>query len=441
MLEIAVIADDITGAADTGIQFGTAFAPVYLMDHRRLGCVSLAQAPRVISVFTGSRMMAGADARREVAAASRTLESWAPRRVYKKIDSALRGHIGAELEAVMEALRIEMSFIAPAFVEQGRTTRGGVHCIQGIPVAQTEMGRDPVAPVRDSNLPNWIAGQSRFPVSHIGLDAVEGGTEALAEAIRRAAPSGPRHVTFDATEVVHLDRIARMAVDRFPGALLCGSAGLARSVVKVLSDRPGRPMPQAEAARRMGRGNLLFVCGSATERLRAQVRVLIAGGRIAHEVLRPEALLWGGAAEDTQALERVVETLAAQDLMVQIGTSAKAGGKTAPQALLARFADFTVRSALRAMPAGIFLSGGDTAAAVLAGLEVQAIHLEGEISSGLVCGTLIGGPLSGRSVVTKAGSFGPDDTLLNLHRFLKPYPGFEPGLRALGVSGGKRHAH
>lgn len=419
MLEVAVIADDITGAADTGIQFRRAFAPVYLLDHRRLGSVSFAHAPGVLSVFTGSRMLAGEDARQEMAAASRALEGWAPRRVYKKIDSALRGHIGAELEAVMETLAIDVSFIAPAFIEQGRTTRGGIHCIHGTPVAQTEMGRDPVAPVRDSSLPDWIAGQSRFAVSHIGLDAVEAGTQELAEAMRRAARCGPCHVTFDATEAAHLDRIARLAVDRFPGALLCGSAGLALSVVKALSDRRAPPVSPAEAVRLSSRGNFLFVCGSASERLTVQVGALVGGGRIGHEVLPPEALLGDGASDILGAMQRAVRTLAEQDLVVQIGVSGKAGRQTDPQTLLARFADFAVRLARRAEPAGMFLSGGDTAAAVLAGLEVQAIHLEREVRSGMVYGTMIGGPMSGRSVVTKAGSFGQADTLLNLYRLLR----------------------
>jgi len=410
MLEVAVIADDITGAADTGIQFRSAFAPVYLLDHRRLGSASFAHAPQVLSVFTGSRLLAGEDARQEVAAASRALEGWAPRRIYKKIDSALRGNIGAELEAVMEALAINVSLIAPAFVEQGRTTRGGVHCIDGRPVAQTEMGHDPVAPVLDSSLPDWIAGQSRFPVSHIGLDAVEAGREALAEAIRRAARRGPCHVTFDATEARHLDRIARLAVDRFPGALLCGSAGLARSVVKALSDRSSRTMLPAEALRRTRRGNFLFVCGSASERLQAQVGALVGGGRVGHEVLPPEALLGGGAADVPGAMQRALGTLAEQDLVVQIGMS----GQADPQALLARFADFAVHLACRGKPAGLFLSGGDTAAAVLAGLEVQAIHLEREVSSGLVYGTLIGGPMAAKAVVTKAGAFGREDCLAML---------------------------
>jgi uncharacterized protein YgbK (DUF1537 family) len=312
-----------------------------------------------------------------------------------------------------------VSFIAPAFIEQGRTTRGGIHCIHGIPVAQTEMGRDPVSPVRNSSLPDWIADQSRFPVRHIRLDAVEAGTPELAEAMGRAARCGPCHVTFDATEAVHLDRIAQLALDRFPGALLCGSAGLALSVVRALSDQPTAPVSPAEADQKSGRGNFLFICGSASERLQAQVGALVGGGRIGHEVLPPEALLVGGVADNTGAMERAAGALAERDVVVQIGPRPQAGAQFDPQVLLERFADFAVRLARRARPAGLFLSGGDTAAEVLGELGVQAIHLEREVWSGMVYGTLIGGPMSGRVVITKAGSFGQADTLLKLYRYLK----------------------
>jgi uncharacterized protein YgbK (DUF1537 family) len=85
-----------------------------------------------------------------------------------------------------------------------------------------------------------------------------------------------------------------------------------------------------------------------------------------------------------------------------------------------KLAEFAVAVMARAKTAGLFLSGGDTAIAVLERLDVQAVRLERELSSGLVCGTLSGGPLSGRPVVTKAGSFGRPDTLLDLHRLLRP---------------------
>jgi uncharacterized protein YgbK (DUF1537 family) len=80
-------------------------------------------------------------------------------------------------------------------------------------------------------------------------------------------------------------------------------------------------------------------------------------------------------------------------------------------------------SAWRARARRAVSSGGDTAAAVLAGLEVQAIHLEREVSSGMVYGTLIGGPMSAKAVVTKAGAFGREDCLLKLRNELnRPSP-------------------
>ena len=113
MLDWAVIADDLTGAADTGVQFLPVCAPVFLVDHRRLDAVALrAAAPAALAVFTNSRALPAGDARRAAAAAGRAIRRLGPARVYKKIDSALRGNIGTELEGVMEALELPLSFIA-----------------------------------------------------------------------------------------------------------------------------------------------------------------------------------------------------------------------------------------------------------------------------------------------------------------------------------------
>jgi uncharacterized protein YgbK (DUF1537 family) len=66
-------------------------------------------------------------------------------------------------------------------------------------------------------------------------------------------------------------------------------------------------------------------------------------------------------------------------------------------------------------PGLLFLTGGDTADAVLTSAGGKGIRILGEIVTGVVQGTLIGGPLDGLPVVTKAGAFGGDDTLVVLH--------------------------
>ncbi len=421
MLGLAIIADDITGAADTGVKALPAFAPVYLLDHRFLSRATLEPPPGAVSVFTSSRGLAPAAAGRLAFAVGRSLRASHPQRVYKKIDSALRGHIGAELEAVMEALELPLSFIAPAFPEQGRTTVGGIHHIHGVPVAETEMRRDPVTPVTESSLPKWIGGQTRFSVAQVGLETMEAGVEAIAGQIERLRSAGARHITFDATRPLHLEHIAALALNRYPQALLCGSAGLACGLVRQLpQERPPEPAA-AGAGIRLGEGRFLFVCGSASEMLRRQVGELARGAPVAIEALEPAALLSGeepGASAGR--FDRAVAALSGSDLALQLAPPVRGTRVVDSQELVIKFAEFAAAAIARVKAAGLFLSGGDTALAVFEQIEVSAVRLERELSSGLVYGTLSGGPLSGRPVVTKAGSFGRPETLLELHRLLRP---------------------
>lgn len=421
MLGLAVIADDITGAADTGVQFLPAFAPVYLLDHRLLSLKAVEPPPQAISVFTSSRGLTPVEAGRVALETGRAIRGFHPERVYKKIDSALRGHIGAELEAVMEALDLPFSFIVPAYPEQGRVTVGGVHRIHGVPVAETEMGRDPVTPVTESLLPKWIGAQTRWPVAHVGVAAIDAGIEAVAAEIERQRSRGVRHIGFDATGAEHLNRIARLALNRFPEALLCGSAGLARGLAGQLPPRrtpeagQQAPILQAEA------GRFLLVCGSASETLRSQAAVLAERGGVAIETLPPAALVGDDAPSIREAaLSRAASAFSERDLILQLSSPGKGAAAVEPQRLVWKLAEFAVAVMARAKTAGLFLSGGDTAIAVLEQLDVKAVRLERELSSGLVYGTISGGPLSGRPVVTKAGSFGRPDTLLDLHRRLRP---------------------
>jgi uncharacterized protein YgbK (DUF1537 family) len=80
----------------------------------------------------------------------------------------------------------------------------------------------------------------------------------------------------------------------------------------------------------------------------------------------------------------------------------------------------TRKAASRALPGGVILTGGDTAAAVFYALECEAFILGGEIQPGVVWGTLADGPFCGLPVVTKAGGFGEPDALLHALDFLRP---------------------
>jgi uncharacterized protein YgbK (DUF1537 family) len=419
VLEIAILADDITGAADTGVQFLPAYAPIHLIDHRCISVGISADFPQGISVFTNSRGLASGEAILAVSAASQAIRALNPRRVYKKIDSALRGHIGAELETAMELLGLTYSFIAPAFPGQGRITTAGIHRINNVPVAETEIGWDPVTPVTESFLPTWIGRNTRWPVAHVNLGTIEADLSVVSEEITRLRSRGARHISFDATRTRHLDRIARLALYYFPDTLLCGSAGLAASLVRQLPKRIRSEADRLDTGIPIGAAGFLFVCGSASQNLRLQVAELAKHADVSVETIDSAMLAGDGNAEAKQAtLNRMATALAEKDLVLQVTQPGMDLPVVDPQRLMAALSELAVMLVILVKPAGLFLSGGDTAIAVLERLHAGAVRLERDLPGGLVYGTISGGVMAGRPIITKAGSFGKPDALLGLRRTL-----------------------
>jgi uncharacterized protein YgbK (DUF1537 family) len=68
-------------------------------------------------------------------------------------------------------------------------------------------------------------------------------------------------------------------------------------------------------------------------------------------------------------------------------------------------------------PGRLFLTGGDTADAVLTAVEAEGIRILGEVVAGVVQGVILGGSLDSLPLVTKAGAFGQSDTLVMVHEY------------------------
>ena len=139
---LTIVADDLTGACDTGALF------------TGLGRVGVFVAPtgpvgdwETVALDTETRSASTEAARTRV---QHALGQAAPRlrrgRLFKKIDSTLRGHVGAELDALMNAGSVESALVCPAFPEQGRRVGGGVLTVDNRPVHETAIGRDPGYP-------------------------------------------------------------------------------------------------------------------------------------------------------------------------------------------------------------------------------------------------------------------------------------------------------
>jgi uncharacterized protein YgbK (DUF1537 family) len=174
---LTILADDLTGACDTGTLFaGPAPVPVTVWPQ------ALGRAPvRVID--TESRALEAAEAARRVAtvAAGR-----AGGRYFKKIDSTLRGRVGPEVDALMRTLGASSAVLTPAFPAQGRTVLDRVLLVDGIPMADTTLGLDGELPRLDtSNVVELIRPGLDHPLAWIPITEVRAGLDSLAARLKR----------------------------------------------------------------------------------------------------------------------------------------------------------------------------------------------------------------------------------------------------------------
>ncbi len=407
--KVVVLADDLTGAADTGIQFLREGYQALLVPFDGIDSVA-ADDLDVLSVYTRSRSMESGQAAKQTGGVAHKLSSRHPALVYRKIDSCLRGNVVAELDAVMIAVRAGGCFLAPAFPEQGRTTIHGIHYLHGTPIGQTEMARDPMTPVKNSDLVHMFTRGSRFPAGRIDIDDFGCGHEYMRKKIERQFERGCRYIIFDAVDQSQLDQVAELGLSFFSNIFFSGSAGLATSVAGVLGrGTAGRNKSWARKERETSARRMLWLCGSASEKTTEQVKRLLESGTCSDFVLDAETLADLSLQKQQQLAASAAKSAENGPLVLHISAKSADAGR-----VLQGFVRISRSLISLQPPSCIFLSGGDTADAVLRATGVDSISLDKELISGVVLGRCLGGILDQTPVVTKAGSFGASDILLRV---------------------------
>jgi D-threonate/D-erythronate kinase len=398
---LGIIADDLTGALDTGVQFSKwgLDSVVTLTD-------SFQSHVACIVINTDSRALLAREAEERVRRAARLLRG---RLVYKKIDSTLRGNVGAELVVAMEELEVQKAVFVPGFPANGRTTVGGRLLVRGIPLEQTGIGRDPRNAIKESYVPRLLQEQMNEPVGLVEIRVVEQGPEAIYAGVKATSE---RVVVIDATTEAHLTAIAQ-AVLRSEGTWLSvGSAGLAEGLALALglSKHDGRfsGWPPAQ-------GPLLVIAGSRNDVTAAQLREAMASLELA--VVEPDVqrlVAEDGAVRADEAAR--VSATAGQflaegrpTLVTACFASAIEGGAL-PIAL--GMGEITSRIMAEHSVGGLFLTGGDIAFQVCRALGGEALRPLTEIVPGLPASLLSGGAWDGLRIVTKAGGFGEKDAIV-----------------------------
>ena len=234
------------------------------------------------------------------------LERWL---VVSRGDSTLRGHFPLEVEAIQAELGpFDATLLAPAFLPGGRTTRGGVHYLNGQPVHTSEFARDRLFGFSSSFLPEWVAEKTRGAIPATAVERLD-----LAELDGPAAALQARVDSFSAQRLVAVDaerpeQLAALgeAVWRSERRLLFQSAA---SLINGLVPLPPQPLDPAGLA-------ALRRCGPSGERLPVLV---VVGSHVPLADQQLEQLLQEPACEGVEIpvakLARVLDGPAAPELM------------------------------------------------------------------------------------------------------------------------------
>jgi uncharacterized protein YgbK (DUF1537 family) len=170
MVSLLVIADDFTGALDTGVQFSKKNVPTLVTADEKIDVKSVGVDVEVLVVDIESRHSSPGQAYLAVHRVVKSAVCAGVLYFYKKTDSALRGNVGAELSALLDASGEKTLAFVPAFPKSGRVTIDGIQYVDGVELGKSVFSEDPFEPVKTSSVTEIICQQTALPTMNISAD-------------------------------------------------------------------------------------------------------------------------------------------------------------------------------------------------------------------------------------------------------------------------------
>jgi len=420
--QLAIIADDLSSATDCGIQVARAGLRTYVP----LGTYRISERAEIVdvlSVDTDSRNLSSSRAYEEVHKATLEVAGAGFSQVYKSMDSTLRGNVGVEIDAVLDASSFDCAIVAPAYPLYGRKTLGGMHFLYGTPINETEFATDPQCPVVEADLIRLFSFQSSRKVGRVSLETLRDGAPAVGHRLGDLLSGGIELAVFDIEEEADLDRLVATVAAANLRVLWVGSTGLARCVPRAIGATAANGQPAMERNRR---DPMLIVSGSVSEVTEGQLAAVNRELGVVLVELDPFKVIEGGSPaweEQARCASLLSSSIGAgMDTALhlpfgreniskaqELGRSLGQDRNRVAEMIMASLADTTTGIVKDHRVRGLVLTGGDTARAVTRALGGRAMRILLEVEPGIPLCQLLGPTET--LIVIKAGGFGSPDVL------------------------------
>lgn len=424
MDKLLIAADDFTGALDTGIQFTGMGLRTRVVTAPDYDLSQLDPGDNILSVNTDTRPLSANEAYSTVYRLAQNARQAGFGCVYKKTDSGLRGNVGMELKAVMDAYETDLLAFIPALPKLNRITRNGIQYIDGVPVAESVFGKDPFEPVQYSDIEEIIHSQTDLKVVKIAKDAYESADFNQTE---------KTVLLFDAETEDDLMNIARLLLKNGHKTAIAGCAGFAVTYKELLSFEKSTPHYMQET------DGLLALCGSVNNITVQQLQYAEDHGFERIHLTNPQKLGYFGDTEEEcktffDAINKM--TIGTEHFIIDsldqpgskgIGAFAEEAGLTFND-IRFRIAGAFGRIALEMVDRNLnytfSMTGGDTLMGFMNCTGVKELVPVCEIGKGAVL-SLLNWKGKTIQVISKSGGFGEENIFVEMleqirHPRLKP---------------------
>ena len=404
--EISMLADDLAGACDTGIEFLSSLGQVTVMVDSDDPDLNTENFKGLVVWNTESRDLTATEAYEKVKRASQSADKEGIRVLFKKTDSAFRGIFGHEISAVMDAFNLKLCCVAPAIPEFGRVTRNGIQYLDGKPISESFYKNDPRHPVRDSNVLNIASTGHSRSIGLLALDVLRSSENE--RHLRKLLDSKTEIVVSDGEFQEDLNRSVDLFIKLPNRMVFVGGQDLGAAVARHCASGSGKgnwlEIPQ---------GPILVVCGTLHPRSREQLAVFSNECDIKPVLMvKEEAAKCGG---NDYLPEKTIANLIHQIEKYQIAVLASPENVPLDPDLVESSIAAAVKGVCdKKILSGLLLTGGTTAHTACRRIGIKSVQLRERIASGTVMAQVP--EFNGMAICNKGGSLGEPDALV---RFVK----------------------
>ncbi len=428
MARCIVVADDLTGANATGVLLKKNGFDALTLLHAALDRAGSIGECDCLIYPTDSRAVSPGEAYARVRKALAALSGPEVRFYAKRIDSTLRGNLGSETDAFLDALGEDsVAVCVPCFPSSGRVIAGSHLLVNGVPLRLTEAAADPKCPIHTTDAFELFQSQTKYKVVPIHLDAVHNGAEYLAKLILERKAEGARVLLIDSVSDDDLQTVAEAVVVSGVRAVSVDPGPFTACLGKKLIPRE----------RSVASGKILCAIGSVNGVARAQTRMLLDQRHVAAVFLDAATILESDeirAAEIRRLTGELIRRKDESDILAVIGSGIDPAKQISFEDYAARlgtdiegvsalvndaFAEVTT-GVLEACPeiGGVYSTGGDITAAIHAAAGTVGLRLLDEVLPLAGYGIAIGGKLAGKAFVSKGGMVGKENAMVTCADYL-----------------------